>query len=299
VAATLPSREAPSVPTAESGASSFGNCGNCGAELSGRFCSQCGEEKLSPEDYSIGHLVEEAVGDFTHFDTRFLRTLKLLFTKPGALSNAYFHGGRSRYTKPLALFIILNVIFFIVQPHTGLFHDKYAQYMKDPKVSAAVISRLRQTREPEKSYEARFNANLQNQKKSLLIVSVPVLALFMTLAFAGSGRTFAEHLIFSVQVYAFLLSYLAVIAIFLFYPTNLLLRSFGPTAPIRRILEGEIWLWALVITGLTVYMYLGFRRAYGVSRLRAARSSLILPWVVLYLTGVYHTALFYATFWTT
>jgi hypothetical protein len=299
VAATLPSREAPSVPTAESGASSFGNCGNCGAELSGRFCSQCGEEKLSPEDYSIGHLVEEAVGDFTHFDTRFLRTLKLLFTKPGALSNAYFHGGRSRYTKPLALFIILNVIFFIVQPHTGLFHDKYAQYMKDPKVSAAVLSRLRQTGEPARSYEARFNANLQNQKKSLLIVSVPLLALFMTVAFAGSGRTYAEHLIFSVQVYAFLLSYLALLATILFYPTTILLRSADPANPIRQILDGEAWLQALVITGLTIYMYLGFRRAYGVSRLRAARSSLILPWVVLYLTGVYHTALFYATFWTT
>jgi hypothetical protein len=130
-------------------------------------------------------------------------------------------------------------------------------------------------------------------------VSVPVLALFMTLVFAGSRRTFAEHLIFSVQVYAFLLSYLAVIAMVLLYPASILLRSIAPPAPIGRILEGEIWLWALIVTGLTIYMYLGFRRAYGVSRLRAAMSSLILPWVVLYLTGVYHTALFYATFWTT
>ncbi len=295
----LPSHKAPPVPTAEPGTSSFGTCGNCKSALSGPFCSQCGEKKVGPKDYSIGHLVEEAVGDFTHFDNRFLRTLKLLFTKPGALSNAYFHGGRSHYTKPLALFIILNVIFFIVQPHTGLFHDKYAQYMKDPNASAAVLSRLRQNGEPAKSYEARFNANLQNQKKSLLIVSVPLLALFMTVAFAGSGRPYAEHLIFSVQVYAFLLSYLAVLATVLLYPTTILLRSTDPANPIRRILESEIWLWALVITGLTIYMYLGFRRAYGVSRLRAAMSSVILPWVVLYLTGVYHTALFYATFWTT
>ena len=171
--------------------------------------------------------------------------------------------------------------------------------MKDPKVSATVLSHLRQTGEPAKSYEARFDANLQNQKKSLLIVSVPLLALFMTVAFAGSGRTYAEHLIFSVQVYAFLLSYLGLLAIVLLYPTTILLRSTDPGNPIRGILEGEIWLWALIVTGLTIYMYLGFRRAYGVSRLRAAMSSLILPWVVLYLTGVYHTALFYATFWTT
>jgi hypothetical protein len=300
MAATLPSREAPPVPTAESGASSFGNCGNCGAELSGRFCSQCGEKKLSPEDYSVGHLVEEAVGDFTHFDTRFLRTLKLLFTKPGALSNAYFHGGRSRYTKPLALFIILNVIFFIVQPHTGLLRYKYAQYMNERGHAATVLAHLRETGESPRSYEARFDANLQNQKKSLLIVSVPVLALFMTIAFAGSGRTYAEHLIFSVQVYAFLLSYLVALVAIVFYPATFLLRSTGPgAAPIRAILESELGITVLMITGLMTYMYFGFRRAYGVSRLRAARSALILPWVVAYLTGVYHTALFYVTFWTT
>ena len=296
----LSRHEAPLVPNLEPGASSFGGCANCAAPLGGPFCSQCGEKKVSAKDYTFAHLVEEAIGDLTHFDNRFLRTLKLLFTKPGALSNAYFHGGRSRYTKPLALFIIINVIFFIVQPHTGLFHDKYAQYMNQRAPSAAVRAHLRQTGEPSKTYEARFNANLQNQKKSLLIVSVPALAFFMALLFFGSGRTYAEHLIFSVQVYAFLMSYLAAVVILVFYPATMLLRSTGRAVdPIRRILETELGITIFVITGLTIYLYLGFRRAYDASRFRAAASALILPWVVAYLTGVYHTAVFYVTFWTT
>ena len=159
---------------------------------------------------------------------------------------------------------------------------------------------LRQTGEPSKTYEARFNANLQNQKKSLLIVSVPALAFFMALLFFGSGRTYAEHLIFSVQVYAFLMSYLAAVVILVFYPATMLLRSTGRAVdPIRRILETELGITIFVITGLTIYLYLGFRRAYDASRFRAAASALILPWVVAYLTGVYHTAVFYVTFWTT
>jgi hypothetical protein len=122
----------------------------------------------------------------------------------------------------------------------------------------------------------------------------------MTVFFAGTGRKYAEHLIFSVQVYAFLLSYLAVVVVLMFYPATMLLRATGPGAdPIRRFLETELGITIFVITGLTIYMYLGFRRAYGASRLRAAGSALILPWVVAYLTGVYHTALFYVTFWTT
>jgi hypothetical protein len=294
------SHEAPPVPIEESGASSFGRCGNCGAELSGPFCSQCGEKKISAKDYSLRHVVEETLAEFAHFDSKFLRTLKLLFTRPGQLSNVFFHGGRSRYTKPLTLFIIINVIFFFVQPHTGLFHDRYAQYMNDRGHAAAVLAQLRETGESSKSYEARFNANLQNQKKSLLIVSVPLLALFMTIVFAGSGRTYAEHLIFSVEVYAFLLSYLAALVFLIFILVTILLRPAGPAAdPIRRVLGSDPGIVALMIAGLAIYMYLGFRRAYGVSRFRAARSALILPWIVAYLTGVYHSALFYVTFWTT
>ena len=300
MASPLSRHDAPPVPDAEPGASSFSDCGNCGTLLSGPFCSQCGEKKISPEDYTVTHLVDEAIGDLTSFDSRFLRTLKLLVTKPGALSIAYFHGGRSRYTRPLALFIIINIIFFFVQPHTGLLRYKYAAYMNERAPSAAVRAHLRETGESSKSYEARFDANLQNQKKSLLIVSVPVLALFMTVFFAGTGRKYAEHLIFSVQVYAFLLSYLAAVVILLFYPASLLLRAIGPAVdPIRLFLGRELGITVFVISGLTIYMYLGFRRAYGVSRFRAARSALILPWVVAYLTGVYHSALFYVTFWTT
>jgi hypothetical protein len=300
VTSPLSRHDAPPVPDTEPGASSFSECGNCGTRLTGPFCSQCGEKKISPEDYTVIHLVDEAIGDLTSFDSRFLRTLKLLFTKPGALSVAYFHGGRSRYTRPLALFIIINVIFFFVQPHTELLRYKYAAYMNERAPSAAVRTHLRETGESSKSYEVRFNANLQDQKKSLLIVSVPVLALFMGVLFAGTRRKYAEHLIFSVQVYAFLLSYLAMVVVLLFYPATMILRAMGPAAdPIRRILETDLGIFVFVIPGLTIYTYLGFRRAYDASRLRAASSALILPWVVAYLTGVYHAALFYVTFWTT
>lgn len=104
----------PLVSTQSSGASSFGECGNCKTPLAGPFCSQCGEKKFSARDYSVVHIADEILGEFTHLDTKFLRTLKVLLTKPGELSRAYFHGGRSRYTKPLTLFVIINIIFFLV-----------------------------------------------------------------------------------------------------------------------------------------------------------------------------------------
>jgi len=299
VAIPHPRPETPQIPSPESGAFSFGTCGNCGAQLTGPFCAQCGEKKFSPHDYSVTHLFEEALDGLTHFDTRFLRTLKVLITRPGELSRAYFHGGRSRYTKPLSLFIIINVVFFFVQPHTGLFGYKYAQYVSIPRYSLTVRDQLAKTGEAESVYAARFNEHLQHQKKSILIVAVPVLALVMSLVFVGSGRTYAEHLVFSVQVYAFLLAYLAIAILGILFPIVFGLTWLFPHArPLRR-LGGELAIDTVLGFGLVTYIYLGLRRAYETSRTRSAISAAVLSFAVVLTIVAYHTVLFYLTFWTT
>jgi hypothetical protein len=246
----------------------------------------------------LAHLAEEALDGFTHFDTRFIRTVKLLFTRPGALSNAYFRGGRSRYTKPLSLFIIINIIFFFVQPHTGLFGNKYAQYVY--RHYAVVHEHLRQTGEPEQLYAARFNENLQHQKKSLFIVAVPALALVMGALFAGSGRTYAEHLVLSIQFYAFLLAYLAAIGVLVIVPFALGLPAASPIAArVAVVLQGELAIDLMIFVGLTVYIYLALRRAYETTYTRSAISAIVLSVAVGFSIALYHNLLFYTAFWTT
>jgi Protein of unknown function (DUF3667) len=289
----------PQSPFEDSGASSLGSCGNCGTPLTGPFCSQCGEKRFSPHDYSVAHLFEEVLDGLTHFDTRFLRTFKVLITRPGELSNAYFHGGRSRYTKPLSLFIILNVVFFFIQPHTGLFGYKYPQYMAIPRYAAVVHEHLRATGEAEPVYEARFNENLQHQKKSVLIFAVPLLALVMSVVFIRASRTYAEHLVFSVQIYAFFLAYLLTVVLVVLFPLALALMRFYPTERIGRLFGGEIAIDIVLFVGLLVYSYLGLRRAYQPSKTRLAVAALALAVTVPLTIIGYHTALFYLAFWTT
>jgi hypothetical protein len=263
----------------------------------GPYCHQCGEKKFTAGDYSLPHLAEETLGVFTHLDSKFLRTLRVLLTRPGELSNAFFHGGRSRYTKPLTLFVIINVIFFIVQPHTNLFSDKYPQFMTNPRYAEAVRSHLDKSGNPE-GYPARFDANLQNQKKSLLIVSVPLLAAAMSLLLIGTGRTYVEHLVFAVQVYAFLLLYLLVMIFAGFLPLSILLRKTGSLS-LLKLMGGELTLGIVLVAGVIIYTYSGLRRAYQLTQLRAATTAVALSLAVLYLTGVYHHLLFWATLWST
>jgi hypothetical protein len=165
---------------------------------------------------------------------------------------------------------------------------------------SAVQTRLAKTGETQVSYAARFDANLQNQKKSLLIVAVPILALFMLILFAGTGRTYAEHLVFSVQVYAFLLAYLAATAFLFLLPLILALRAIGPAGvSIGQRLDSEMGIDLMLLVGLAVYMYLGFRRAYHTSRFRSGINALLLAGAVGLMIGLYHNVLFYVVFWTT
>jgi hypothetical protein len=91
------------------------DCLNCGAEIKGKFCSNCGQENLDLHE-SFWNFMGHSVGHYFHFDSKFFNTLKPLITKPGQLSLDYLNGKRARYIQPVSLFIFISVIFFLVTP---------------------------------------------------------------------------------------------------------------------------------------------------------------------------------------
>src|SRR3954453_15254567 len=88
-------------------------CANCGAALSGRYCSSCGQRAESAA-HSVGHFLHEAIEAFTHADSRLWRTLVPLLRRPGFLTREYFAGRRARYLPPLRLYLIMSVLFFVL-----------------------------------------------------------------------------------------------------------------------------------------------------------------------------------------
>lgn len=273
--------------------------------MSGLFCAQCGEKRISAEDYSLKSVFNEVAEDFAHFDSRILRTIGALLTRPGELSRVYFQGGRSRYTKPLTLFVVLNLMFFFMQPHTGLLRYKYEQYTYASNPGALtrirmVRDKLQRTGEKEPEYAARFNARLQEQKKSILLFSVPIMALVLALLYFRKGRFYVEHLIFSVHLYAFLLIALALFAItamMMVFAANLI---FGAHAAGRAsALIGDAVISVILGSALLTYNYQGLRRAYGDRPATAAVKAAAITSVVLILTGVYHSVLFFTAYFAT
>lgn len=300
-----PSSETPLPPESASGQSHFGNCANCGATLYGPFCAKCGEKRIDRADYSLRSVGREIIDELSPVDSKIFRTLRALVTKPGLLAQHYFEHGRSRYTKPLTLFVALNVVFFFVQPYTGLLRYSYAQYTNPSSEAGArraqlVTAKLARTRESPQTYQARFDLTLQQQKKSMLIFSVPLLAGVMLVLYAGRGRYYAEHLVFSIHVYAFLLIFMAFIVTAAFSILLLLLSHAGSTAQrMTAMLETEATLVVVVNAGLAAYIAFGLRRAYGDRPLPATLRAIALSVAVLVILLVYRDALFYLTLWMT
>lgn len=86
-------------------------CSDCGAEVHGRFCSNCGQ--AAHLHRTLAHLGEEVLHGVMHFDSRFWRTVPLLAFRPGRLTREWVHGRRTRYVSPLAMFLFTMFVLFM------------------------------------------------------------------------------------------------------------------------------------------------------------------------------------------
>lgn len=87
-------------------------CPNCGSAIDGKYCKNCGQ-KNAEHKQTIGHLLFHFVSDIIHYDGRFIRTLKLLLTKPGFLSSEYKNGVRQKYVDPFRLYLFISAVAFV------------------------------------------------------------------------------------------------------------------------------------------------------------------------------------------
>jgi hypothetical protein len=284
-------------------------CPNCGSTMVDAFCAKCGELQPSHRDLSLRAVAHEAAQEFAGVDGKIPRTLWALITKPGLLTREFIDGRRGRYSKPLSLFLVLNLVFFVIQPHTGMLRYGLSEYIGPPgdvndgNAAELVAAKLARSREPRASYETRFDSTLADQKKSMLLFAVPVFAVAMAILFAGKKRYFVEHLVFSVHAYAFLLALLAVGIAAIFYTIGgwLMLASLLGL-PVRRaeiFLNGEPVLITVVAVATVTYMTLAIRRAYGGSTRAAFGRAAVLTFVQMSLIIVYHDLLFFTSFYAT
>ncbi len=271
-------------------------CPSCSAWSETAFCSRCGEKRPSRHDLSIRHLLSHAAETLFHWDSRLLRSFRLLFSQPGLLSADYVAGKRRPYAHPVQVFFVANLLYFLLMPVLGwtglatplhvhtttMIYHSWASRMATHRAAAQGISIT--------EFERRFDHFADVQSRSLVLLVVPMFALVLLALQWRKKKYFGEHLVFALHFAAvwmisvFILIYGGAQLLFV------LLRRWG------LILRGNNTVdWTLfILSSLALALYLGkaFRRFYGDHRLAGLLKGATFMASTLLVLQVYRFVLF-------
>lgn len=241
-------------------------CLNCGAAVSGRYCGQCGQ-KSRPLNPTMGDVAREAAGEILDLDGKLLRSIRLLFTRPGSLTAELFAGRRASYVPPLRLYLIFSVAFFAassIWTANPVLTDADRVELREG-LSLGRGTGVRVTGEfpngmSGEQAEARVRHAMLGWVPRAMFVLVPVCALLVMAVTRRAGRNFPQHLYFALHLHA---AYFGVAAL-----TAL------PELLDHAVLNGVMSLLRLLF--LAVYVTMAFRTVYGGRwRLAAARGAFV------------------------
>ena len=107
-------------------------CKNCGSEVNQNYCANCGQKTHLHKESAWG-LIKEFFNDFTHFDSKFGRSLYFLLLKPGRLTLEYLNYKRMSYLNPMRMYIFITLVYFICAglPSNVLFPSQFTKSLKN------------------------------------------------------------------------------------------------------------------------------------------------------------------------
>jgi len=184
-------------------------CKNCSQQLTGRFCSNCGEKIYTDHDKRIGHFFEEGLHFITHFDGKFFTTLKTIITKPGQLSLDYCNGIRKKYFKPLSFFLVVVVLYLLFPKFQGL-NMPFSTYVnKEYKYAAYALPIAKNKIAVQKisgnELAEHYNARSEKFAKPFLLILLPLSAIVLWLLFLKRRKLFFDHFVLAVELNAVLI----------------------------------------------------------------------------------------------
>lgn len=187
-----------------------GSCLNCNTLLRGNFCHTCGQKVIEQKERTLRYFTIQFFGAAFFLENSFLKNLWHLVRAPGLMAQDFVEGRRKRWMAPFSLFLLINLIYFIVNPLTDFnlpLHDhlRWHDTTYGPLAARMVEDRIEKRGITLQEYEQVFNLKTINLSKSLMVLNVPVMAVLLSLIFFRKKRFFADHFIYALYVFSFLL----------------------------------------------------------------------------------------------
>ena len=284
------------------------HCARCGGSGTGAYCAQCGTQLGGPRDLSVKHFLKEAAQAITDLDSALIGSFRVLVTRPGTLTLEYMHGNRHRFLPPFRVFLLCNLLYFVavaqfkVTVLTAPLQTQLAE-MTYRRVTQAIIAKryhlstskpLPEERASRDSTRAvirqRYDGATEGIAKTILVVLIPLYALMFQILYIGRRRFFAEHLVFSTHLVAFLL--LAIPAVGLAVRGYNIISIFA----LERFLPPGETLYAVALAALfSVYAFQAQRVVYQAGRAAAFVRTTVLAVTLVEVIVAFKFVLFLVT----
>lgn len=248
-------------------------CPSCHRLVSTPHCPECGERRLHPRELTLRGLSDQVFEAFTNIDGRLLRSFRFLVSRPGFLTLSFLQGRRKPFVGPVALFLVANVLFFAAESVTGatiLSTPLEGHLRRQPWSELAqplVASRLAALHTTADLFAPRFDTAIALHARSLILLMALAFAVLPAIAYRGSHRPVAGHVVFSLHLYAFLL-----LLFCLGTPIPAVAARTGASASTAEALDAVFSIILLVSCGTYLYFASGVVYA-GTRAVRAVKSA--------------------------
>lgn len=263
-------------------------CKSCGNHFTGLYCNLCGEKVLVPQDRSFRTFLGNVVVALTLADSKFIRTIWLIVKNPGFLSREVAEGRRVNYLRPLSVFFVLNLVYFLF-PTIQLFSASLRTQLNSVhgKFAAQTVA----TKMTQLGYEGVASFSLVYDQKTtglakmLVIVFAVIASLPLNLIYRSRNRYFTDHIGLSVELVCF----------------NLLVNAILLTIVVNLARLGS-YLDEFVMTGILIStnLYFLIRSGWVFYEERGVRlilKSLLMIGVLIFAIELFRAILFYVTIW--
>lgn len=270
------------------GATEEHTCKSCGNTFSGFYCNQCGEKVILPSDRSLKTFMSGILVALTFADSKFFKSIRLVVLNPGFLSREFAEGRRVKYLRPMSLFFLLNLIYFIfpiiqlfsatLRTQLNSFHGQYGVSTLAAKMTELGIRDIG-------SFALVYDQKTGGLAKMLVIVFAIVFSLPLNLIYRTRNRYFTDHVGLAVELVCFNLF------------INALLLSL-----VTAVLGLGTYVNEYVVTGMLIVTNLYFILRAGITfyedkGVKLILRSLMMVGVLKITLEVYRAILFYVTLW--
>lgn len=273
-------------------------CRSCGSSLTGKYCTNCGEKAPEPGERSFLNFLGELWGEVSFLDGKFIRTVKLMFTKPGFMSYEYMNGRRVPFIKPMSMFFIANLLYFMF-PVFDTFNSSLNTQMNRMPYSDIATEMVHKKIEKEKidinTFKIQYDQQSENMAKMCLILFVVYLSVPFSLVNYNRKMYFFDHLQITLEISSLILFTIFIVLGWLLILTIKTGFLFGADL---GFLVSDTWSTMISIVVLSVIFYMFERNAYSQTVLRAIAKSGALVLSFYFALQLYRASLFLLTIWT-